>query len=100
MQKARLFSIAVAIMSVASAAGAQGVARRGGLQDRGLLRGLNLTADEKVKLKGVHEKYKAQAKTLRESMKPAMQEARAARQKGDTASARAIFQRTENSRTQ
>jgi Spy/CpxP family protein refolding chaperone len=103
MFSSRLVAVALtAIVSIAGIAGAQGTgrasARAGKHPNRGLMRGLDLTADEKVKLKGVHEQYKDQAKTLRESMKPALQEARAARQKGDTASARAIIQRTEGTR--
>ena len=59
-----------------------------------LMRGIELSDAEKAKLKDIREKYKAEARPLRESLKPAMQEARAARQKGDTAAARAAWDRT------
>jgi Spy/CpxP family protein refolding chaperone len=57
--------------------------------ERGMLRGLKLSDAEKAKLKEIHGKYAAQSKSLRESMK----EVRAARQKGDTATARAVLVR-------
>lgn len=63
-----------------------------------LLRGVKLTSAEKSKLKEVHGRYQSETKTLRESLKPAMHEARAARQKGDTAAARAVFERTKSDR--
>jgi Spy/CpxP family protein refolding chaperone len=58
-----------------------------------LFRGIKLSDAEKAKLKDIHSKYATQAKSLREQMKPAMQEARTARQKGDTAAARAVLAR-------
>jgi len=58
-----------------------------------MLRGTKLSDAEKAKLKEIHGRYATQSKSLRESMKPAMQEARAARQKGDTAAARAVWSR-------
>ena len=64
----------------------------------GLMRGIKLSESERAKLKEIREKYKAEARPLRESMKPAMHEARAARQKGDTAAARAAWERTRTDR--
>jgi protein CpxP len=63
-----------------------------------LLRGVTLTDAEKSKLKETHGRYQAETKSLRASLKPAMQEARAARQKGDTAAARAVLERTKGDR--
>ena len=64
----------------------------------GLMRGLKLSDTERAKLKEIHAKYKTESKSLRESLKPAMQDARAARQKGDTAAARAAWDRTKSDR--
>jgi Spy/CpxP family protein refolding chaperone len=109
MSKTRVIAIAVAsLVSAASFAGAQAPAQQGarpqrhamerGMRagargDRGLFRGITLSDAEKAKLKDIHGKYATQGKSLREQMKPAMQEARAARQKGDTAAARAVWAR-------
>jgi Spy/CpxP family protein refolding chaperone len=97
MRKTRVLALVVAsLVSTASfaraqapAAGAQGgrhamgrgmEGRRGG--ERGALRGLKLSDAEQAKVKAIHSRYAAEGKTLRESMKPAMQEARSLRQKG------------------
>ena len=107
MGKTRVIALAVAtLVSAASFAGAQAPAQQGarhgqhamqrGMRtgvraERGLFRGIKLSDAEKAKLKDIHTKYATQARSLREQMKPAMQEARAARQKGDTAAARAVL---------
>jgi Spy/CpxP family protein refolding chaperone len=111
MKKIRLIAFAISsLVAAAPFAGAQAVSRapsaagaarqgggRGGKHE-GLLRGLKLSAAERSNVKAVHAKYSAQSKQIRESLRPAMQEARADRQKGDTAAARAVFDRTKNSR--
>lgn len=51
-------------------------------------------------MKSIHGKYSAELKPLRESVRAAMQEARSDRQKGDTAAARAVMDRTKNSRVE
>ena len=66
---------------------------------RGAFRGLNLTDAQKSQMKTIHQKYAPQFKPLMESMRPAMTDARAARQRGDTAAARAAFARTADTRT-
>jgi Spy/CpxP family protein refolding chaperone len=71
--------------------------RRGG-EMRGAFRDLNLTDAQKTQMKAIRAKYAPQFKPLMESMKPAMTEARAARQRGDTAAARAAFARTADTR--
>ncbi len=107
MGKTRVIALAVAaLVSAASFAGAHAPAaqgaraardamergmRAGARGERGLFRGITLSDAEKARIKDIHSKYVAQAKSLREQMKPAMQEARAARQKGDTAAARAVM---------
>lgn len=107
MGKTRVIALAFAsLVSAASFAGAQAPAQQGAHQgrhamqhgmragvraERGLFRGIKLSDAEKARLKDIHSKYATQAKSLREQMKPAMQEARAARQKGDTAAARAVM---------
>jgi periplasmic protein CpxP/Spy len=71
-----------------------------GFGTRGLLRGITLTDAEKANLKAVDEKYRGQFQTIRQSRRPDMEAARAARQRGDTVAARAAFARTADERTQ
>jgi Spy/CpxP family protein refolding chaperone len=66
----------------------------------GALRGLKLSDAEKTKVQAIHTKYAAEGKTLRESLKPAMQEARTLRQKGDTAALRALWDKNKAGRDQ
>jgi Spy/CpxP family protein refolding chaperone len=86
---------------------ARGEGRRGGKDRqmghrgmRGLIRGIDLTDAEKANLKAVGEKYRGQFETIRQSMRPDFEAARAARQRGDTAAARAAFARTADERAQ
>jgi Spy/CpxP family protein refolding chaperone len=93
--------VAAAAVSLAGAAQAQsaitppastGTARghRGqGGERMGLYKDLNLTAAQKAQIKAIHTKYQPQFKTARDQAKPYMDAARVARQKGDTATARA-----------
>ena len=67
---------------------------------RSALRGVKPTDAQKAQIKAIHEKYQSQFKSIRESMKPAMDEAKAARQRGDTAGVRAAFAKTEGTRQQ
>jgi periplasmic protein CpxP/Spy len=78
--------------------GRGGKDRRGQRGMRGLLRGINLTDAEKASLKTVGEKYHGQFETIRQSMRPDVEAARAARQRGDSAAARAAFARTADER--
>ena len=112
MRKTRVMALVIAsLVSTASFVGAQapaagpqagrhamgrGEGRRGG--ERGALRGLKLSDAEQAKVKAIHTKYAAEGKTLRESMKPAMQEARTLRQKGDTAGLRAMWDKNKAGR--
>lgn len=110
MTKIRLLAFALSsLVAAAPFAGAQGASRapsavgtRKGASRAGkhehLLRGLTLSAAEKSKVNSVHAKYSAESKPMRASVKSAMQEARADRQKGDTAAARAVLDRSKNSR--
>jgi Spy/CpxP family protein refolding chaperone len=66
----------------------------------GALRGVKLSDAEQAKVQAINTKYAAEGKTLRESMKPAMQEARALRQKGDTAGLRALREKNKGGRDQ
>jgi protein CpxP len=77
--------------------GARGSKMRGiGL--RGLFRGIELTQPQRDQMKTVNEKYRSQFQTLRESLKPDLKAARDARQRGDTAAARAAWERTSSGR--
>jgi Spy/CpxP family protein refolding chaperone len=112
MRKSRIIALVVAsLVSTASFAGAQapaagaqagrsamGRGMQGGRGQRGLFRGIKLSDTEKAKLKDIRAKYAPEQKQLRESLKPAMQEARTARQKGDSVAARAAFARTKDGR--
>ena len=63
-----------------------------------LLRGITLNDAEKTQMKAIRTKYVAEAKSLRESIRPAMQDLRAARQKHDSAAAKAAWDRTAGER--
>src|SRR5215218_1335278 len=114
MRKSRVIALVVAslvssasVVQAQTAAQGSGVARaegRGGLRGergaRGPFKGITLSDAEKAKLKAVHGKYAAESKSLRESLAPAMKEARAARQKGDTVAAKAVWERNKGGREQ
>jgi Spy/CpxP family protein refolding chaperone len=94
-------SLAQAQASAPSARAERHGAGRGGearMGRGGLFRGITLTDAEKSHVKQIHQKYSAEAKTLRESLRPAMQDARAARQKGDTAGVKAAWNKTSGDR--
>jgi Spy/CpxP family protein refolding chaperone len=110
MKQIRVIAFVLASMAAAAPfAGGQAAARgnrtepgiarpeRGGMR-KSLMRGVKLSAAEKGKVRSVHERYAAEVKPMRESLKAAMQEARADRQKGDTAAARAVLERAKSSR--
>jgi Spy/CpxP family protein refolding chaperone len=63
-----------------------------------LFRGIALSDAEKSRVKDIRARYEAEGKPIREAMRPAFEEARAAHAKGDTASARAAFDRTKADR--
>lgn len=67
---------------------------------RGAMRGVKPTDAQRTQIRAIHEKYKPQFESLRATMKPAIDEAKAARQRGDTAAARAAFAKTATSRQQ
>ena len=117
----KIRSMVVALLVVAGAAGvaeaqapprerepgARGEMRRGGknrqLENRalrGLFRGIELTDAEKANLRAVGQKYQAEFEAIGRSMRPDVEAARAARQRGDTAAARAAFARTADERAQ
>ena len=111
MHKSRVIALVVAsIVSTASFSSAQSAtqgsrasarAERAAAPRRGhssLLRGMKLSAAEKARVKEVRGSFHTQAMALRESLKPAMQEAKAARQRGDTAAVRAVMTRTKGDR--
>ena len=69
-----------------------------GGQGRGLFRGITLSDAERTRVKAVHAKYAAEAKPLREAMRPAMQDLRAARQKRDSVAVKAAWDKTSGDR--
>ena len=115
MRKSRVIAVMFAsLVSVASVASAQVAAPRAGNAGHrmgpgmmarhgrggGELRGIKLSDAEKAKLKEIHQKYRTEAQALHNSLKPAMDQARAARQKGDTAAARKVWQDNKGARDQ
>lgn len=60
--------------------------------ERGLFSGIDLSSDQRARIDSIHKKYQAEYKPLRDQMKPAMKEARAARQSGDSAKVQAARQ--------
>jgi Spy/CpxP family protein refolding chaperone len=112
MRKSRVIGFAMAaILSVGTLAQAQSTTtqpehqRQGmGRGDRrgpgrgGLLRGITLSDAEKTRVKAIHAKYNTEAKSLRESLRPTMQEVRAARQKRDSAAVKAALAKTAGDR--
>ena len=66
---------------------------RGGPGGGLLFKDVNLTDAQKAQVKQLHESQKAKMDANRDAMKKQFDEARAARQRGDTTAARAIMQR-------
>ena len=58
-----------------------------------LFKGITLSDAEKANLKAVQAKYASQMKALRQQSKPDMQAMRDARQRGDTAALKALWQK-------
>jgi Spy/CpxP family protein refolding chaperone len=56
-----------------------------GMMHRGMMRDLNLTADQQAKMKAIHEKYAPQMKAAREKSKPDFDAMKKARASHDTA---------------
>lgn len=65
-----------------------------------LFKGITLSDAEKSNLKNVQAKYAPQMKALREQFKPQMQAARQARQRGDTAALKTLWQNSAAQREQ
>jgi Spy/CpxP family protein refolding chaperone len=70
--------------------------RRGAM--RGLFRGVNLTDAQKAQVTAIRERYQPQLNALRDSARPAFEEARAARERGDTLAARRAWAKTADTR--
>ena len=106
MRKAHVIGIAIislltvgpVVQAQTSAPGApQARQQRGGRFEKGrgrLLRGIKLSDAEKARVKEIRGKYQTETKTLRASLRPAMQDMRAARQKHDTVAMKAAWDRT------
>jgi len=65
-----------------------------------LLKGITLSDAEKANLQTVQAKYAPQMKAMREQSKPDMQAMRDARQRGDTAALKALWQKSASARAQ
>lgn len=65
-----------------------------------LFKGIQLSDAEKANVKAVREKYAPQMKALRAQFKPQMQQARQARQRGDTAALKSMWSQTSAQRDQ
>jgi protein CpxP len=76
--------------------GGRGMNGRG--PGRAVLRGITLTDAQQERLRAIDQKYRAEGQAMRAQLRPAMQEARAARQRGDTAAARRAWQGTDAQR--
>lgn len=112
MRKSRVVGFAIAaILMAGTAVQAQSTSQprqhegrragrmgKGGPGRAGLLRGITLSDAEKARVKAVHEKYSAEAKSLRQSMQPSMQDLRTARQKRDSVAAKAAWDKTAGDR--
>jgi Spy/CpxP family protein refolding chaperone len=66
--------------------------------DRGLFKGIDLSSAQRARIDSIRQKYQAEFKPLRDEMMPAMKEARAARQSGDSAKVQAARQNMSASR--
>ena len=58
------------------------------------LRGIQLTDAQRTQVRAIHDKYRTQYRALRDQLRAPMDSARAARQRGDSAAARAALART------
>jgi Spy/CpxP family protein refolding chaperone len=74
--------------------------RRGGMDrgDRMLFKGIDLSSAQRSQVDSIRSSFRNESKSLREQMAPAMKEARAARQSGDSAKIREVRQSTSASR--
>ena len=109
MRKSRVVGFAIAgILLVGTLAEAQSATtqprprrhatnRAGRVQDVSL-RGITLSDAEKTRVKAIHAKYKDESKALRASLRPALQEIRAARQARDSAAVKAGLAKTAGER--
>ncbi len=79
---------------------AQGARRFKGALQHQLFKGMTLTDAEKANVKAVQAKYAPQMKAIRQQHKPQLQAARAARQRGDTAALKNLWQQNAGERAQ
>ncbi|HEX4683452.1 MAG TPA: hypothetical protein VH277_12120 [Gemmatimonadaceae bacterium] len=73
------------------AKGARGQGEFGKNLNKQLFKGITLSATEKANTKAVHEKYAPQMQALRAQARPQMEQERAARQRGDTAALKNLW---------
>lgn len=99
MNRIRTAAAAVAMLvGAATVAGAQapeskGDARKAHRGAHGMVGNLDLTDAQKEQIRAIRAKYRTQFEQLKERSRPDVEAARAARQAGDTAAARAAMER-------
>ena len=110
MRKSRVAGFAIAgILAIGTIAQAQSTTtqpqrqrqamRRDGDGGRSrLFRGISLSDVEKTPVKAIRAKYATEARSLRESMRPAMQEMQGARRKRDSAAVKVVRDRAAGDR--
>jgi cytochrome c556 len=79
---------------------AKGAKRLRGALRHQLFKGITLSDAEKANVKAVQAKYAPQMKALREQFKPQLKAARDARQRGDTAALKNLWQQSSAQRAQ
>ncbi|MDQ3697695.1 MAG: Spy/CpxP family protein refolding chaperone, partial [Gemmatimonadota bacterium] len=67
---------------------------------RALLRGIELSDAQRTQVEAIRQRYAADFKAVRDSMRPALEQAREARQRGDSVAAHAALERTAVQRRQ
>jgi Spy/CpxP family protein refolding chaperone len=111
MRRRSVIGIAiVSLLSTGSLAQAQSSApaherhamrpRHEGRTSRGPLHGIALSDAEKTQVKEIRAKYATESKSLREALRPAMKEAREARQTHDSSAAKSAWDKTAETRKQ
>src|SRR5689334_18578215 len=87
------FTVAQAQTPAAPQGVERGIRRHGSGEFRQAFADLGLTDQQKAQIKTIREKYRAQHEAARKAAQPELAAAKAARDRGDTAAARAAMER-------